>query len=145
MKIEANKIATLTGHSDSIYALDKGIVEHLIFSGSGDKIIAQWNLKTFQDKKFVASYPSVLYSICHIPEKQLLLAGTSDGNVHILNLENKEKIKILKNHTAQVFNIRYSLETNCIYTAGVFSSTRRYRQSRLRYQQRFQCLLATLR
>ena len=98
MRIEVKKIATLTGHSDSIYALDKGIVEHLIFSGSGDKIIAQWNLKTFQDKKFVASYPSVLYSICHIPEKQLLLAGTSDGNVHILDLEKKEEIKILKNH-----------------------------------------------
>ena len=49
MRIEVKKIATLTGHSDSIYALDKGIVEHLIFSGSGDKIIAQWNLKTFQD------------------------------------------------------------------------------------------------
>ena len=40
MRIEVNKIATLTGHSDSIYALDKGISEHLIFSGGGDKIIA---------------------------------------------------------------------------------------------------------
>ena len=89
MRIEVKKIATLTGHSDSVYALDKGKDEHLIFSGSGDKIIAQWNLKTFQDEKFVASYPTVLYSICHIPEKQLLLAGTSDGNVHILDLENK--------------------------------------------------------
>ena len=28
-----------------------------------------------------------------------------------------KKIKILKNHTAQAFNIRYSLETNCIYTS----------------------------
>ena len=117
MKIEVNKIATLTGHKDPIYALDKGIAEHLVFSGSGDKVIAQWNLKTFQSEK-IASFPAVIYSICHIPEKQLLLVGTSDGNVHVLNLENKEKIKILKNHSAQVFNIRYSLETNCIYTAG---------------------------
>ena len=60
----------------------------------------------------------VIYSIFYIPEKLLLIVGTSDGNVHILNLENKEKIQILKNHTAQVYNIRYSLETNCIYTAG---------------------------
>ena len=118
MRIEVKKIATLTGHSDSIYALDKGVVEYLIFSGSGDKIIAQWNLKTFKDEKFVASYPTVLYAICHIPEKQLLLAGTSNGNVHILDLEKNEEIKILKNHTSHIFNIRYSIETNCIYTAG---------------------------
>ena len=48
MKIEVKKIATLTGHRDPIYALDKGITEQLIFSGSGDKVIAQWNLKIFQ-------------------------------------------------------------------------------------------------
>ena len=51
MKIEAKKIATLTGHRDPIYALDKGITEYLVFSGSGDKVIAQWNLKTFQSEK----------------------------------------------------------------------------------------------
>ena len=108
---------TLTGHRDPIYALDKGITEYLVFSGSGDKVIAQWNLKTFKVKK-IANFHNVIYSICHISEKQLLLVGTSEGSVHVLNLENKEKIKILKNHTAQAFNIRYSLETNCIYTSG---------------------------
>lgn len=78
------KIATLKWHRDPIYALDKGIIEELIFSGSGDKVIAQWNLKTFKFEKF-ASFPNVIYSICHISEKQLLLVGISEGNVHVLN------------------------------------------------------------
>lgn len=71
MRIEVKKIATLTGHKSSVYALDIGPFEHLIFSGSGDKIIAQWNLKTFQAEKFAPSFPAVLYSICHIPEKKI--------------------------------------------------------------------------
>tara|TARA_B110000240_G_scaffold55027_1_gene62627 strand:- start:503 stop:616 length:114 start_codon:yes stop_codon:yes gene_type:complete len=32
MKIEVNKIETLTGHRDPIYALDNGITEYLVFS-----------------------------------------------------------------------------------------------------------------
>ena len=58
MKIEVKKIATLTGHRDPIYALDKGITEQLIFSVSGDKVIAQWNLKIFQSEK-IASFPAL--------------------------------------------------------------------------------------
>lgn len=41
MRIEIKKIATLTGHKSPVYALDIGTDEHLIFSGSSDKIIAQ--------------------------------------------------------------------------------------------------------
>ena len=109
MRIEVKKIATLTGHVGSVYTLAKGTVEHLIYSGSGDKIAAQWNLETFQPEKFAARFPAVLYAICHIPEKQLLLAGTTDGGVHVLGLEKNEEIAILKNHTSQIFDIKYSV------------------------------------
>ncbi|MBP9601567.1 MAG: WD40 repeat domain-containing protein, partial [Lutibacter sp.] len=62
MNIEAHKITTLTGHSDAIYTLDNGTEEHLIFSGGGDKVIVQWSLKKFQDKKIITSYSSVIYT-----------------------------------------------------------------------------------
>jgi WD40 repeat protein len=77
-----------------------------------------WNLETFQAEKFVASFPSPVYSICHIPEKKLLFVGTSAGSIHILDLVTKEEIKILQHHTAAVFDIKYSLQTNYFYTAG---------------------------
>ncbi|MGO3181984.1 MAG: WD40 repeat domain-containing protein [Aequorivita sp.] len=118
MKLEVKQIAKLTGHRSSIYTLDKGTEEHIILSGSGDKTIAQWNLETFQPKKIVAGFPAVLYSICLIPEKQLLLGGTANGKVHILDLEKNEEVTALSDHTSEVFDIKYSIETNCIYTAG---------------------------
>lgn len=118
MQIEVKKIATLTGHTGSVYALDKGVSESLIFSGSSDKFITQWNLETMQSEKLVANFPSAIYTICHIPEKKLLLVGTSAGSIYILDLEKKEEIKILQYHTAPVFDIKYSAITNCFYTAG---------------------------
>ena len=118
MGIEVKNIAALSGHTGCIYAMDRGISKHTVFTGGSDKFIALWNLKTLQAEKFAASLPSTVYAICHIPEKQLLLAGITNGSVLILDLEKKEEIKILQHHTAPIFDIKYSLKTNCFYTAS---------------------------
>jgi WD40 repeat protein len=118
INIDVKHIATLTGHSRCVYAMDKGISEHSFFTGGIDKFIALWNLKTLQPEKFEASLPAPVYTICHIPEKKLLLAGTTTGSIHILDLEKKQEIKILQHHMAPIFDIKYSLKTNCFYTAG---------------------------
>ena len=110
INIDVKHIATLAGHSGCVYAIDKGISEHSVFTGSSDMFIALWNLETLQAEKFVASLPAPVYTICHISEKKLLLAGTITGSIHIIDLEKKEEIKILKHHTAPIFDIKYSLK-----------------------------------
>lgn len=118
MQMDVKKIATLTGHNGSIYTVERGISAQTVYTGSGDKFVALWNLQTMQAEKFAASFPAAVYSLCHIPEKNLLLAGTSAGSVHILDLKGKEEVKILQHHTNSVFDIKYSIKTNCFYTAG---------------------------
>lgn len=118
MNIDVKHIATLAGHSGCIYAMDKGISESTIFTGGSDLIIALWSLDTLKTEKFAASLPAAVYTICHIPEKNILLAGTTTGSVHIIDLEKNQEIKILQHHTAPIFDIKYSLKTNCFYTAG---------------------------
>ena len=90
INIDVKQIATLTGHSGCVYAMDKGISEHTVFTGGSDMFIALWNLETLQAEKFAASLPASVYAICYIPEKKLLLAGTTTGSIHILDLEKKE-------------------------------------------------------
>jgi len=118
MGIEVKNIAALGGHTGCIYAMDQGISKHSVFTGGSDKFIALWNLKTLQAEKFAASLPSPVYAICHIPEKQLLLAGTTKGSLLILDLQKKVEIKILQHHSAPIFDIKYSLKTNCFYTVS---------------------------
>ncbi|MFB0904720.1 MAG: WD40 repeat domain-containing protein [Nonlabens sp.] len=118
MSMDVKHIATLTGHSGCIYAMDKGMSEQTVFTGGSDRFIALWNLETQQAEKFSATLPAPIYSICHVPEKKLLLAGTTTGSIHLLDLEKKEEIKILKHHQGPVFDIKYSSKTNCFYTAG---------------------------
>ena len=116
--IEVAHIATLKGHSGCVYAMDTGFSEHTIFTGGSDRYIALWNLETLKAEKFSAALPAAIYAICHIPEKNILLAGTTTGAIHILDLNKKEEIKILQHHRGPVFDIQYSLKTNCFYTAG---------------------------
>jgi WD40 repeat protein len=118
INIDVKHIATLTGHSGCVYAMDKGMSEHTVFTGGSDRFIALWNLETLQAEKFSAALPAPIYTICHIPEKNILLAGTTIGTIHVIDLEEKEEIKILQHHQAPVFDIKYSLKTNCFYTAG---------------------------
>ena len=116
--IDVAHIASLKGHSGCVYAMDKGFSENTVFTGGSDRFIALWNLETLQAEKFSAALPAPIYTICHIPEKNILLAGTTTGSIHILDLDKKEEIKILQHHRAPVFDIQYSLKTNCFYTAG---------------------------
>ncbi len=95
MKLAVKKIGTLTGHSGAVYSLsegprEKGANSPHFFTGSSDKFLALWNLETLQAEKFAAQFPSIVYAICHVPEKKLLLVGTSAGSIHILDLANKK-------------------------------------------------------
>ncbi len=118
MNISVKKIGTLTGHSGAVYALEKGATPSYFFSGSSDKFLALWNLETLQAEKFAAQFPSIVYAICHIPEKQILLVGTSAGSIHVLDLEKKQEVKILQHHTSSIFDLKYSVTTNCFYSVG---------------------------
>ncbi|MCH8318091.1 MAG: WD40 repeat domain-containing protein, partial [Bacteroidetes bacterium] len=114
-KVKVEKIAQLSGHSGAVYALEKGTEPHLFYSGSSDKIVAEWDLNSLSPRKFAAKLNAVIYAICHLPEKRLLIIGESTGGIHILDLEKKQEIKHFQHHTQPIFDIKYSSKTNCFY------------------------------
>jgi WD40 repeat protein len=114
----ALKFNTLLGHSGALYALEEGPEPGTLFSGGGDGVVTLWNLDTCQNLPFQARFPSAVFSICYVREKHLLLVGTSSGSIHILDLYKKEEVKILQHHTAQVFNILYSILLDSFYSVS---------------------------
>ncbi len=65
--------------------MDKGVSEHTLYTAGSDRFIALWNLETLQAEEFAAHLPEPVYAICHIPEKHVLLAGTTSGSIHIVD------------------------------------------------------------
>ena len=118
MSVIVKKIIDLPGHSGAIYTLERGTEPHFFFSGSSDKFFAQWNLKSLQSEKFALQLPAIVYAICYVAEKNMLLAGTSSGSIHIVDLIEKKEIKILQHHTAPIFDIKHSPNNKCFYVAS---------------------------
>ena len=113
--IQIKKISELSGHSGAVYALvrkdsygEQAETENCFYSGSSDKIVAKWNLESLSAEKFAAQFPGIIYSLCFIKQKNILLAGTSEGKIHVLDLTEKKEIKILQNHTLPVFDLKVS-------------------------------------
>jgi WD40 repeat protein len=118
MPVNITKIATLKGHNGSVYTLAEGVSESTFFTGSSDHYAALWSLEKLEQENFAAKFPAIIYALCHIPEKKLLIAGTSAGSIHVLDLEKKLEVKSLVHHTGPVFDIKYSLKSNSFYSAS---------------------------
>ena len=54
-KIEVNKLQTLTGHNDCIYALTEGSDPRFFYTGSGDGMVVEWDLDLPKDGKLIDS------------------------------------------------------------------------------------------
>jgi WD repeat-containing protein 61 len=118
MQIAAQRTSVLKGHQGAVYSLEKAPWPGIILSGGADKLITAWNLNDGSHYPFMARFPAPVYSMCYIPELHLLLAGTSTGSIHIIDMERKEEVKILQHHTAQIFDIRYSWLQQSFYSVG---------------------------
>lgn len=115
--VTVKKLAHLKGHGSPVYSLSK-THDNTIYSAGGDQLVTQWNLDELVPGKLSARLPSPVYSVCHIAESNLLLAGSSSGAVHIIDLNEKKEVKMLQHHSAGVFDIKCSAKHDRIYMAG---------------------------
>jgi WD repeat-containing protein 61 len=107
-KIQIKKLAEFTGHKHPIYTLEAAPEPGRFFSGGGDKTIVEWDLKDPSIGVPLAQFEFTIYSLCLIPEKKILLAGTSEGGIHIIDIGTKKEIKYFQLPGEGVFDIQYS-------------------------------------
>jgi WD40 repeat protein len=125
MSVQVNKLAELTGHKGAVYTIEPAKAPHLFFSGSSDRVSALWDLETREPTGFGAQFPAIVFSLCYIKEKNYLMAGTSSGSLHVIDLTSKEEIKILQltepgtnNHIPGIFDIQFHEPSGEIFCAG---------------------------
>jgi WD40 repeat protein len=118
MKLSALKRIVFGGHHGGVYGLAEGASPEIIFSGSSDKFIGCWNMKTESQEDFAIECPSPVYALLYLPERNILLAGTGGGTFHEIDVAKKEITKTQTLHTGQIFDIAYSKKHNLVFTAS---------------------------
>ena len=100
------KVADFHGHRDCIYTLSPSFHPGKILSAGAEGIIAEWTIE-HQEAKGLARVDSPIYSLLLIPERGYLLAGTRDGELLFLDMEDGKIISRIQAHQAGIFDLQF--------------------------------------
>ncbi len=107
---------TSKGHRAALYALAPGRSEHHVLSAGGDGWIVEWDAGDPESGQLVASIETRIFSLCSIPELNLIIAGNMDGGVHWIDRAAPDLTRNIQHHRKGVYDIVRSGQW--IFTAG---------------------------
>jgi WD40 repeat protein len=67
----------------------------MLASGSYDKIIIIWSLKTFKKIKKLEGHTSQVNSVCISPDNNRIVSGSFDRRIIIWDLNTSNRLKII--------------------------------------------------
>lgn len=107
-KIQVQKVATLTGHRDCVYTLERSSDENIFFSGAGDGMVVAWDLTKPENGELMARVTSSVYALRFVPDRNLLLIGQNQEGVQVIDLSNKQILKSVALPKVAIFDIVYT-------------------------------------
>lgn len=105
MMLKVKKIAQLTGHNASVFALAKGKDSKHFLSGSGDGWVVEWSLDDPELGRLIARVDGNIFSLLSLNDSNRVLAGNMHGGLHWVNLVDETKTQNILNHKKGVFSI----------------------------------------
>ena len=105
-KIQVNKLHTLTGHNDCIYALREGADPRYFYTGAGDGMVVEWDLAHPKDGTLLARLPHSVYALEVDPKRSTLIVGHNYEGIHVIDVVEKKESWSLKLGTAAIFDLK---------------------------------------
>jgi WD repeat-containing protein 61 len=105
-KIQVNKLHTLTGHNDCIYALTEGVNPRYFYTGAGDGMVVEWDLDDPLNGKLIAKVSHSVYALTVDRQKNLLVVGHNFEGIHVIDLIQKKEIWNIKLTDQAIFDLK---------------------------------------
>lgn len=99
------KIAQLTGHNASVFALDADKESSHFISGAGDGWVVRWDLEHPEMGRLVAKVETQIFSLLNLPDQHKVVVGNMNGGIHWVDLSNPDATKNIAHHEKGVFSI----------------------------------------
>ncbi|WP_073095500.1 WD40 repeat domain-containing protein [Cyclobacterium lianum] len=104
--IQVNKLHTLRGHNHSVFALCGGLTPHNFYTGSGDGMVVEWDLREPKDGLLLAKLPRSVYALAVDPKRNLLFIGHNFEGVHAIDLGSKKEVWSLKITSNAIYDMQ---------------------------------------
>src|SRR5688572_21252667 len=93
--LEVTKTATLTGHRDCVYTLERSGKENIFFSAGGDGFVVAWDLNNPENGDLVVNAERSVYALKYLPDKDMLVVGQNFVGLQIVTPEDKKLVKTI--------------------------------------------------
>ena len=90
-KVSVDKLATLSGHQDCVYTLEKNPEKHKFFSAGGDGAVVEWNMNDPSQGKMLAKLNNSVYALCYYKDRNVLVVGENFDGIHLIDLTERKK------------------------------------------------------
>ncbi|UPL48186.1 WD40 repeat domain-containing protein [Hymenobacter sublimis] len=115
---QVQKLATLTGHRDCVYALAGTVGQETFYSAGADGMVAAWSSAAPErDGELVAKVENSVYALLHLPARNLLVLGHNFQGVQAIDLGEKKLLFATALPAAAIFDVAYSPQRQRLYVA----------------------------
>lgn len=104
--VQVEKVATLAGHADCVYAVCGTDQDHEVISAGGDGMVVLWDLRMPDLGKLVAQIPASVYALDFSEAHQLLITGHNHDGIHLIDWESKKEIGSRSFTQSQIFDLK---------------------------------------
>ncbi|KAA9340818.1 WD40 repeat domain-containing protein [Adhaeribacter soli] len=120
--LEVTKTATLTGHRDCVYTLERSGKDTIFYSAGGDGFVVAWNLNEPENGDLIANAEKSVYALKYLADKDLLVIGQNFKGLQIVAPEAKKLVQTVALPPVAIFDLAYSEKEQLLY-AGLADGT----------------------
>lgn len=101
--VQVQKMATLSGHAQAVYALIAGAQPQQVISASGDGQIVSWNLDQPETGRLMARLNNSCYALAFDPATRILAIAENTEGLHFIDIDNLKEAGSVGIKSAGIF------------------------------------------
>jgi WD40 repeat protein len=108
----------IKSHNAAVYSLCVGENSQIVYSASGDGYLAAWNIISGSQEKFAVNVGQPVFSVIYLKPYGLLVAGTQDGSMHVIDRSARKELKHIDSHTNGIYGFATNTTQDLLFVAG---------------------------